>query len=84
MLNQDSYGSMDNIGEPTEGGPVYAECKKCHGKFTLEKRHRELHTCSTYMGRTKEGTLTPATPKDIEYFRICESCYTKLKIWLGE
>lgn len=83
MLNQDSYGRMDNSQEPKAGGPVYIECRKCHGKFTIEKRHRELHSCSTYMGRTKDGTLTPATPKDVEYFRICESCYNDLKIWLG-
>jgi len=83
MLNQDSYGSMDIPQKPGKGGPVYVECKKCKGKFTLEKRHKELHSCTAFMGRTKEGVLTPATPKDIEYFRLCDSCHSKLQIWLG-
>lgn len=84
MLNQDSYGRMDNLPEPQKGGPVYVECGKCNGKFTLEKKHKELHMCSMFMGRTKKGTLTPATPKDIEFHRLCNTCYTKLLLWLSK
>jgi hypothetical protein len=60
------------------------ECQKCKGKFTLEKRHRELHSNVAFMGRKKDGTLTPATPQDVQYFRLCEVCYNKLQLWLGK
>ncbi len=83
MLNQDSYGRLDNLPEPGKGGAVHVTCVKCFGKFDIEKRHKELHLNTMYFGRTKANTVTPAKPTDIEYVRLCETCCTKLKLWLG-
>jgi len=84
MFYQESYGRVENLPEPREGGTVYVECTKCKGKFSLEKRHKELHMCSMFFGRKKDKTLTPATPRDVEFSRLCDTCFNKLKLWLGK
>jgi len=72
---------MDSLLPVGRGGPVLVPCNKCGGQFTLEKQHKEIYIGTMFYGRKKDGTLTPANPKDVKVYRLCFSCAEKLKDW---
>lgn len=83
MLNQNYYGRMREVPPTDNGGPVLVNCAKCNGQFTLEKEHKEVYIFSAFFARTKEGALTPATPKPLGLHRLCPGCWVALESWLN-
>jgi hypothetical protein len=82
MHGQEFYGRMRRLPPAQRGGPVSIPCNKCKGLFNLEKKHTEVYLLENYFGRTKEGTLTPATPKEQGFYQLCPGCKLKLDEWL--
>lgn len=82
MLNQGAYGRMDNPQTPQPGVPYSVPCQKCKAVFLLEKPHIEVQTQDMFWGHQKDGTLAPATPKNIKMFRLCPSCFKNFQDWL--
>ena len=84
MLNQGGYGKMDVNPIPQPGTLVSTPCSKCKAIFLLEKPHTEVYSQDMFWGRQNDGTLTPATPKNINYYRLCSYCIVKFNEWIGK
>lgn len=82
--NTEFYGSMRPLPVRVTDEPVTVSCGKCSGNFILEKNHHELFVVKMFWARTREGILTPATPKADSYFRLCPSCIERFKTWIAE
>lgn len=64
------------------GTPYSVPCARCKGAFLLEKTHKELISQDMFWGHQADGTLAPANPKNVEYIRLCNACFTLFKAWL--
>jgi hypothetical protein len=82
MLNQGSYGKMDANPESQPGLLYSVPCIKCKAVFLLSKPHKELFTQDMYWGQQKDGTLAPANPKNITYYRLCLACFQTFEKWI--
>jgi hypothetical protein len=84
MSDGDFYGAMRPLPVKVTTTPVTVPCSKCGGNFILEKNHHELFLVKMFWAKTREGVLTPATPKPDSYHRLCPSCTDKFKVWIAE
>lgn len=82
--NADFYGTMRSLPVRVSNEPVTVTCGKCKNNFILEKNHHELFVVKMFWAKTRDGALTPATPKPESYHRLCPSCIEKFRTWIAE